>query len=569
MKLTSQLLAALWLPFALLHHCQAQTYDIKKWFLLDIEKDGVPGVSAQRAYEELLKNKPFKTVVVAVLDSGVDTEHPDLKNVLWQNPGEIAGNGIDDDNNGYVDDIHGWNFIGGKAGNVGADTYEATRLYGKLRYKYENADPKKLTKMQKREYDLFLKLKGEVESRINSAKGNLTQIEFSESMVLQSIEALSTALDNKPVTKENLKELENNDSKKLTMGISIATQILDDEETEMLTLEQLSQKVAEEFKNAKAHYKKELEISFNPDFDSRAIVGDNPQDLQERYYGNNDYDGPEASHGTHVAGIIGADRNNGVGIEGIAYPVRIMTVRCVPDGDERDKDVANAIRYAVDNGASIINMSFGKGYSPEKEIVDEAVKYAESKDVLLVHAAGNNASNNDKVQNYPNKYFTKRGIFGKSKAKNWLEVGAIAPTLNENILAAFTNYGKKSVDLFCPGVKIYSTVPNSGYASMQGTSMAAPAASGAAAILRAYFPELTARQVVLILKKSAVKADIKVITPGTHAPAKLSDLCASGGIINVYKAIQLAQQTNGKKKIKKDKAGNYIDEFNTQTNIEP
>ncbi|MGB3196357.1 MAG: S8 family serine peptidase, partial [Saprospiraceae bacterium] len=269
----------------------------------------------------------------------------------------------------------------------------------------------------------------------------------------------------------------------------------------------------------------------------------------EKNYGNNDVKGPDASHGTHVAGLVGAVRNNQIGMDGIATNVKIMSVRCVPDGDERDKDVANAIRYAVDNGATVINMSFGKGYSPEKDVVDAAVKYAASKDVLLVHAAGNSAQNNDKTNNFPNKVYQKKKFLGKNKAKNWLEVGAIAPKDGLGMVAGFSNYGKKNVDLFSPGVAIYSTTPENTYNSFQGTSMASPIAAGVVAMLRSHFPTLTAKQIIKIVKSSTETPVLKVIQPGTKEEVNFSDLSSSGGIINLEKAVQLALKTKGKKKV--------------------
>ena len=160
-----------------------------------------------------------------------------------------------------------------------------------------------------------------------------------------------------------------------------------------------------------------LDYAYNPDYDSRKlIVKDNYADSNERFYGNNDVEGPDALHGTHVAGIVGAVVGNEIGSDGIARNVKLMSVRAVPDGDERDKDVANAIRYAVDNGATIINMSFGKGYSWDKKAVDEAVKYAAKHDVLLVHAAGNSGQNNDKTDNFPNDFIGKHGFIFKKNA---------------------------------------------------------------------------------------------------------------------------------------------------------
>jgi subtilisin family serine protease len=218
-----------------------------------------------------------------------------------------------------------------------------------------------------------------------------------------------------------------------------------------------------------------------------------------------------------------------------AGAVRIMSVRVTPDGDERDKDVANGIRYAVDHGALVINMSFGKGYSPEKPVVDSAVRYAESKGVLLVHAAGNDGSDNDRVPSYPTA-----GYLGGGRAANWLEVGA--STFRRSALAArFSNYGRTAVDLFAPGQDIYATLPNQRYGRQSGTSMAAPTVSGVAALLLAYFPRLTPMDVRRILLASVTRyPDARVPAPGGGPPVPFASLSATGGVVNAYAAVRQA-----------------------------
>jgi subtilisin family serine protease len=290
------------------------------------------------------------------------------------------------------------------------------------------------------------------------------------------------------------------------------------------------------------HYKTAVEFGYNMEFNSRTVIGDNPNDLYEKGYGNNDVEGPDPKHGTHVAGIIGANRKNDIGVKGIADNVQIMSVRAVPNGDERDKDVANAIIYAADNGAKIINMSFGKAFSPGKEAVDKAVKYAESKGVLLIHAAGNDHDDLDVDANFPNRTFDKGG-----QAKNWLEIGASSWGADENFVGSFSNYGKKSVDLFAPGVQIYSTTPGNTYEDLQGTSMACPATSGVAAVLLSYFPDLSATQVKDILRQSTRKFDgLKVTRPGTKTEVPFDQLSMTGGMVNAYEAVKLAMTVKGK-----------------------
>jgi subtilisin family serine protease len=251
-----------------------------------------------------------------------------------------------------------------------------------------------------------------------------------------------------------------------------------------------------------------------------------------------------AMHGTHVSGIIAGARNNGIGIDGIADNVRIMMVRAVPDGDEHDKDIALAIRYAVDNGAKVINMSFGKSFSPQKQWVDEAVRYAESKGVLMVHAAGNDGANIDTAYNFPTPVFKSDGNI----ATNWITVGASGDPKNGGLVASFSNYGKKNVDVFAPGVNIYSSVPTgNAYANESGTSMASPVTAGVAAFLLEYYPTLTAQQLKYIIEKSSVVTNVPVTIPGTDQKAKLSDISKTGGLINVYEAAKLAESMTSNK----------------------
>jgi cell wall-associated protease len=515
------------------------------WFTLDPKKDNVNGTGGDEAINQLkAKGKKGQTVIVAVLDSGVDAEHEDLKDVMWTNPNEVPGNGVDDDGNGYIDDIHGWNFIGGKDGkNVLHETLELTREYARLKKRFAGTDPSKLYGDAKKEYQYYEEIKSAFEEQRKEAEEGKAKAEQYFAKSTKAFETAIRILGKKEITPEDLPALKaSNDP--------AAKEAATDLEAAFKNFE--SQKGFEDTKKeATEYYDNQLAYNLNPDYDIRSIVGDNYADLTERYYGNNDVEGPDATHGTHVAGIIAASRNNGVGMRGVADNVRIMSVRCVPDGDERDKDVANAIRYAVDNGASIINMSFGKSYSPNKELVDEAIKYAAEHDVLLVHAAGNSSENNDTEPNFPNDMYAKpvkKGLFGKEKnAPNWMEIGALSWKSGDARVARFSNYGKKNVDLFSPGVAIYATVPNNEYASLQGTSMASPAAAGVAAILRSYYPELSADQVKEIMEKSVVVQDGNVKKPGSTEQVPFSSLCVSGGIVNAPNAVAMADKTKAKK----------------------
>lgn len=508
----------------------------KDWFLLDPETDRYQGVSSERVYATLLKGKPSRTVLVAVIDSGIDILHEDLKDVIWVNEKEIPDNGIDDDKNGYVDDVYGWNFIGGKDGkNVAEDTYELTREYVRLKKKYESMDETKVPKKSKAEYELWKDVKEKFEKRSEEANAQYNQYNTIYQNISLANDTLKSLLNIEKVKAETLDTLKANTPvlafAKNALGIIFLNFGSDADVDEVLV----------ELKDYVHYFEVQALYGYNPDFDPRTIVGDNYNDLNEKGYGNNDVTGPDAEHGTHVAGIIAASRTNDLGIKGIADNVKIMAIRAVPNGDERDKDIANAIRYAVDNGAQIINMSFGKSYSPQKEVVDKAVKYAESKGVLLIHAAGNDGKNIDTNNNFPSRRFND----GK-EAKTWLEIGASAWGSDSTFVATFSNYGKKTVDLFSPGVKIYSTIPGSKYKDNSGTSMASPAAAGVAAILMSYFPDLTATEVRDILRQSTRKFDnMEVNKPGNGSKIMFSELSSTGGLVNAYEAVKLAMKMKG------------------------
>jgi len=510
----------------------AQSADTEKkapenWFNLDPSTDKVYGVSTEKAYQELLKDRKAQPVVVAVIDGGVDVNHEDLKPVIWTNPKEVAGNGKDDDKNGYVDDVYGWNFIGGKDSSVHYDNLELTRLYRVMQPKFENADVSKLSAADKKEYERYQKIKAEFEKESKEAQGNY----FTYQMFKDGLDKVKKQIGKDEITLEDIQTYKPADP-----IAEQVKQVLENAMSKGATFKEIDDQLKEgiEYFEAKAKYHLNLE------YDPRNIVGDNYADARESKYGNNDVTGPDADHGTHVAGIVAAVRDNNTGMKGVANTARIMVLRVVPNGDERDKDVANAIRYAVDNGAKVINMSFGKSYSWNKEVVEDAIKYAASKDVLLIHAAGNDGQDNDQADNFPND---EDGT-SKEIVNNWIEVGASSWKANEEGIGNFSNYGKNSVDIFAPGVDIYSTMPGSTYKNNNGTSMAAPVVSGVAALLRSYFPKLTAPQVKEILLKSAIPYTGKVNVPGSEdQQSSLADISKTGGIVNAYEALKLASKT--------------------------
>lgn len=497
------------------------------WQNKDLKTDTVFGVSTEKAYQELLKGKKAVPVIVGVLDGGVETTHEDLKSVIWVNKKEKAGNGKDDDKNGYIDDVNGWNFLGSAKGSVEHETLELTRVIRRDSAKFDQLSPQTVNKADSAAYQLYQQAK--------IAYGK--EKEEAESVVA-NISALKTVLD-EMVKKMGIENPSQEDFK------NFKTQTGMEDRLKSIMVSQLANTTFKEFYTAQIqkgldHYQNQLKYNLNMSFDPRPeLVGDNYADSKERFYGNNDVAGPDASHGTHVSGIIAADRTNNLGIKGVADHVRIIGVRSVPDGDERDKDVANAIRYAVANGAKVLNMSFGKAWSWDKNAVDEAVKYAMSKDVLIVQAAGNDNKNLDVEKSFPDRRYE-----GGGAADAYLVVGASGPKDDQTLKASFSNYGKTTVDVFAPGVQIYSTVPGSKYEAYNGTSMAAPVVAGVAALIRSYYPKLKAIQVKEIIMKSVTKVNHEVEVEGAEGEkpklVAFADLSQTGGIVNAYEALKLA-----------------------------
>ena len=506
-----------------------------QWYLQDPQLDKVPGVGATRAYRELLQNLTPQPVIVAVIDSGIDTAHVDLKPMLWRNAKEIAGNGVDDDQNGYVDDVHGWNFLGGADGrNINAETLEMTRIVadGRKRFKGKTAATVKPT--EKADFALYQKAEKTYTVRVKDETERSQQLESMTEPITQMVEGMKQALGTATLDTTALRNAKTDDPnlKRAIAGLlDMMTQ------TGAADADALLKELKDGAKQERSLLENSLNLSFNPRAD---IVKDNPNDLTQRYYGNNDIQGPDPMHGTHVSGIIGAVRTNNLGVMGLAPSlVRIMTVRAVPDGDERDKDVANAIRYAVDNGAHIINMSFGKEFSPQRQAVEAAFKYAASKNVLLVHAAGNEGANLDVTGNYPASFY-----LNNTAVPNLLTIGASGPRDNAQLTANFSNYSKKAVDVFAPGVAIFSTLPGSTFGNESGTSMASPVTAGVAAVLKAYFPKLTAADLKRIIMQSAQVHRTKVQLPGSDKVVDFSTLSVTGGIVDMYEAVKLAQKAS-------------------------
>ena len=478
--------------------------DLKRWSHLDLVKDTLPGMSVDKAYAELLKGKKGQKVIVGIIDSGVDINHEDLKAVVWTNTKEIAGNGIDDDKNGYIDDIHGWNFLG----DAVHEQLEMTRIVKK-----GPGTP---------EYD---KAKAKLEEELKGLTPQKQQLDF----IVNAEKTIATQLKKKDFTLDEVKAIQSEDS-----GVNQA---------KAMFIQILSNSTKAEFDKQIEEYNDyiygQLNYNLNVDFDGRKIVGDNPNDLKDTKYGNNNVVGPEpkeAKHGTHVAGIVAQVRGNNKGGDGVTNNAQIMTLRAVPNGDEYDKDIALGIRYAVDNGAKVINGSFGKYFSQNREWVIDAIKYAESKDVLVVIAAGNDSYDLDVTNKYPNDTYDGSPEY----AKNVLIIGALSPTYGTKMVASFSNYGKNNVDIFAPGDKIYATTPLNTYEYLQGTSMASPNVAGVATLIRSYYPSLTAVQVKQIIMESGTPLKNQVVIGEDKHKASFADASKSGRIVNAYNALILA-----------------------------
>ena len=502
--------------------------DLMNWYHKDYATSKVYGVNTDNAYK-FLESKGLKpnTVVVGVLDSGVEVDHPGLVKNMWKNANEVPNNGKDDDGNGYVDDIYGWNFIGGKKGDIDTDNMEVTRVVKAYQPIFEgtNSETNKANQAKMpEEFEMYMKSKQLFNEKSVEAKKNF---EFYKKLN-NLVPVMTKLLGDKKLNAETLSSLKPSNQDE-GFAAQILGQLSNDPAVAGKSGEEVGKYMTTQMKEALDYFGPQATKQYNLDFDPRKeIVGDNYDDYSEKYYGNNDYEGPDAKHGTHVAGIIAGLANGNEVQHGVADRVaKIMTVRTVPDGDERDKDVANAIRYAVDNGAKILNMSFGKPVSPGKKYVWDAFKYAEEKGVLLVKAAGNENEDIAEHTYYPTNF--KNVTDEKPFINNMIVVGANTND-NDNLRASFSNYNKKMVNVFAPGQEIYSTVPDGKYEYLQGTSMASPVVAGAAAVLLAYMPNLKPNQII----ESLVKSSNNATNNGFENNSE------SGGVIDLQKAAEYA-----------------------------
>ena len=504
---------------------------LKVWSATDLATDTIPGMSVDKAYAELIPNLKGTNVIVAVIDSGIDIEHEDLKNVIWINRGEIPNNGIDDDKNGFIDDVHGWNFLG----DIVDENLEFTRIVRRYDVKFNGKDAAEISEVDMETFVLYQKAKAEQNKNYDETEENRDRYTQMLKQVTDANNQISKKLGKEDYTAEELAAIIDPDDDE-QKNIAVLTQ--------MLSYGGSIPEFMVRLNGGIDYYDGRMKNHFNMDTDFRGVLNDNPYDITDTSYGNNDVDGPnpkkeDALHGTHVAGIIAAQRGNGIGMDGVAQNVEIMVVRAVPDGDEYDKDVALAIRYAVDNGAKVINTSFGKGYSQNPEWVWDAIKYAGKKDVLIVNAAGNDGNDLDITTSYPND---QNGT-GAEISDNFITIGALNYKYGEEMVATFSNYGATSVDLFSPGVKIWSTTPLDTYEYLQGTSMASPNVAGVAAMIRSYYPKLSAKQVKQVLMDSGLHTSNPVIVGGEESNIQPFDaISKSGNTANLYNALIMASK---------------------------
>ncbi len=499
------------------------------WHYLDYKTDGYRGISLQQAYD-LLKNKKSTPVIVAVIDSGIDTLQPDLKPVLWKNPKEIPDNRIDDDGNGLVDDYYGWNYLGSANGeNLAMSISEEYRTYYRFKEKFQNKTTKQIPDSLHWQFREWNRAKARLENGFNKAQKIIAPVRRNFSLI-SNADSVMQQLTGKTVF--YLNDVDSLKPEPVTKDlISLWRDLLGQQPSGN------NQALMKDFRNYKQSLEDDLiKLTTPPGEVRNHLLKDNGYDMNTIHYGNHNLSTHSGYHGTSVSSIIGAVRNNDEGINGIADNVKIMMIRGILGKDEFDKDVALSIRYAVDHGAKVINMSFGKYISPDKRWVDEAIAYALSKDVVLVHAAGNDASDNDATDHYPSSH-TIRGKL----LPNVIQVGASGDESLGRLVASFSNYGKKTVDVFAPGLQIRCAIAGGNTEISSGTSLASPIVAGIGALLRSYFPHLTAAEVVSIIKDSGTDPSKKVMKPGDDQKwVALGELCSSGKIVNAANAVKLA-----------------------------
>ncbi|WP_420571373.1 S8 family serine peptidase [Kordia sp.] len=512
--------------------------DWRNWQHKDIYIDSIPGISLDKAYKELLKDKKGDTIIVALLDNRIDSEHEDIKDFIWVNNNEIPNNNKDDDDNGFIDDVNGWNFLGNINGeNVGRARFESTRIIEKYEKVFSDSNINAISKENNDNFKLYKKAKEAYAKSLDEVNYGFHYFDSLDQNKINLEKELSETFPNINLTIKNLEKVKKDHPTKA------------DEITTYISY----LKYPDWSESRRASLQAFLKIHLNLDYKEREVIGDNVEDLNDTNYGNGNITASTSSshnHAIKVAGVLGANRQNNIGIRGISNNLKIMPVSVSPTGDEQDKDIALGIRYAVDNGAKIIIMTFTKFLVQHEDWLSDALKYAEKNDVLIVLSAGNSASNSDFKKTYPNDYNSKNIEY----INNVIVVGGIRNSLDEKLVSEFSSYGKNNVDVFAPARSIYTTLRNNKYGYESGTSMSAPIVAGIAALIRCHYPNLTAPEVKQIIMKSGISLNIMVNKPSTSKEKELvpfSSLSKSGKIVNAYNALLMAEEVSKKKEKRK------------------
>ncbi|WP_157802113.1 S8 family peptidase [Flavobacterium sp. 1] len=528
---------------------------MQTWHQKDYQQDTIPGISLDKWYSLNKKKPKSKSIIVAVIDTQIDLNHEDLQGQIWTNPNEIPNNGIDDDKNGYIDDINGWSFTGTKSGGyVVWNRYEYVRIVKDWESLFKNKTESQIGTQDLYKYKEYQRALKTLEEKDKYYQNWLKSLKHSVAIYPLVKDTLKHFFPKEDYTYEQLDSM----YKKYKINDKRYRQRRDDNDKDLGALIdymmgnlEVNEKTLEDIKDKEIQLDSVVNKNLNLNYNERLSIGDNPTIL-EKGYGNNKVSNTIKGvrtiqdHNTMVSGIIAANRNNSKGIKGIAQNVKVMPLNISPSGDEHDKDITMAIRYAVDNGAKIINMSFGKEFTMHKEWVYEAFKYAEKHNVLLVHSAGNDSQSVDENPSYPSDISYDGS---KEMCNNFINVGSITHKLSSTFVSDFTNYGKQNVDLFAPGDKIYTTGAGNIYKTESGTSLAAPMVSGTAALIWSYYPNLTATEVKQIILDSGTAYDLEVLVPGIKdKKVPFSELSKSGKVLNVYNAMQMAEKVSKHKK---------------------
>lgn len=486
------------------------------WSYRSLRRDSIPGSSYYDACA-LLANTPGRPVIIGVIDTGIDQTHSQLNKSIWTNLKEKPGNHLDDDKNGYVDDVHGWYWTALSNGTfMTTDLSEAIRvLQGDSLGNTNPGVAEQARRIYQHESEKLALLKMAVSdtARLKQTLASLATYAGDGAVTLTTLQGLPTGSDS------------------VQTGVRLLT--IESYRGRPTNWAQLSARLIGFAPRLHAAYKEMAAYAFNRDY--------KPLTNGVRFAGQSV--GPTLSrseilaHGTYVAGVLTAPLSAGVDKAEGQYMSIMDLAAAPPTGDERDELLAKAIRYAVDNGASVINISVAKKLSAHRDLVDAALLHALKKDVLVINCAGNDSNDNDVTPYYP---VGPVSLSGNVIGDNFIEVGNSSPEWNEKLPFYSSNYGHSSVDLFAPGVQIRTATPGQQYATISGTSLSAPLVARVAALIRSHFPNLTACSVKAILMKSVRKPVFMVLKPGTAQLVAMSDLCSSGGILDAEAAVRLA-----------------------------